>query len=432
MKKNDLDLSRAVPPMPESFVRRMDDTLKEIERMKKRRKLTIALAAALVAMLALASVAVAQAIDSGVLARLFGEKEPPQEAAELLQTDLNAVSQDGITLTLDELLFDGRSLNWQWSVSSEREEPVFALIGYSVDGIEDSLIESENSRGAEASGNIGDNALTMLGSCGEISAPNASSCYAQLNFKEFIEQEFTVTVSAIIYTTELTPVLTDELYPDGELSAKWEQANEIGVRADGECFIARLTEYPAFSEALAASPLLQTDQDDADGSLWNQANINAHEESGLMKKLTEISMTVSVKPVASEESLTVFGPEVFEMDDCTLEIEEVAFSPVSVTMDMRIYPKEVKVGDSFFTYRVFASANGEAWSLNLDGEEKTDENGRFYYDVNLSGPPVTEIPDEIVFIRVDERREGETPEAHYQRLIDEAPDGMRAVMKLKD
>ena len=152
MKKNDLDLSRAVPPMPESFVKRMDETLKEIERMKKRKKLTIALAAALVAMLALTSVAVAQAIDSGVLNRLFGKQEVPQQAAELLQTNVNTVSQDGVTLSIDELLFDGRSLNWQWSVSSEREDAVYALIGYSINGIDESFIETDNSRGPSTSG----------------------------------------------------------------------------------------------------------------------------------------------------------------------------------------------------------------------------------------------------------------------------------------
>lgn len=431
MKRIDLDLSRAVPPMPESFTKRMDDTLKEIECMNKKRKMTVVLAAALVAMLALSSIAVAQAIDSGVLSRLFGGREVPQQAAELLQTDLNTVSQEGITLTVDELLFDGRSLNWQWNIGSEREDAVFALIGYSVDGIEASLIESDNGRGASSSGNIGDNALTMLGASGEISAPNSNSCYAQINFKKPIEQEFTVTVSAIVYTTELTPILTDELYPDGELSAKLEQAGQLGIFASEDYYIARLTEYPAFNAALTASALLQTDEYDADGSIWNQANENAHAESGLMNKLTEITLTVPVKPVPAEEALSVFGPQSFELDDCTLEIAEVAFSPVSVTMDMRIYPKELKEGDSFFAYRVFVSADGEAWYLNLSGDEKTDENGRLYYDVDLSGPPVIEIPEEITFIRADERREGETSEAHYQRLIDEAPEGLRAVMTLK-
>jgi len=431
MKKNDLDLSRAVPPMPESFVRRMDETLKEIERMKKRKKLTIALAAALVAMLALTSVAVAQAIDSGLLNRLFGKQEVPQQAAELLQTNVNTVSQDGVTLSIDELLFDGRSLNWQWSVSSEREEAVFALIGYSIDGIEASSVESDNGLGASASSNVGDNALTMLGASGEVSAPDTNSCYAQMNFKRPIEQEFTVTISAIVYTTELTPVLTDKLYPDGELSAAFEQAGQIGVRASESCHTARLTEYPAFTAALTASPLLHTEQYDADGSIWNQANINAHEESGLMKKITEISLTVPVKPVESEDALTVFGPETFEMDDCTLIVDEIAFSPVSVTADMRIYPKEFKDGENFFTYSVFASANGEAWYLNAEATQMTDENGRICYDVILDGPPVTEIPGSIEFIRTGKTSETETRDQQYQRLIKEAPEGLRAVMNLR-
>ena len=150
-----------------------------------------------------------------------------------------------------------------------------------------------------------------------------------------------------------------------------------------------------------------------------------------MKKLTEIRLTIPVQPVKTDASRSVFGPQTFDMDDCTLVIEEIAFSPVSVTADMRIYPKAVKEGDSFFTDRVIASANGEPWYLNLEGNEMTDENGNLYYALTLDGPPVTEIPDEIEFIRVDERREGEDHTAHYQRLIKEAPEGMRAVMKLR-
>lgn len=430
MKKNELNLSRAVPPMPESFVRRMDETLKEIESMKKRKKMTIALVAAMIAVLALTSVAVAQAIDSGILDRLFGGREPSQQAAELLQTDLNTVTQDGITLTVDELLFDGRSINYGWSLSSEREGAVFAGLSYEIVGIDQSLFNSENSRGTTASINIGDNALVMLGEQGSLSAPRSGSFWSQSNFKQLIENEFEIVLTARIYTTELTPVLTDELYPDAALSSEWERNGQIGVCADEENFIACLSEYPAFSAALNASPLRNTGEYDADGSIWNQININAHEESGLMKKIAELTLTIPVQPAAND-SLTVFGPETFELDGCTLMIEEVAFSPVSVTMDMRIYPKEVRDGETFFSYRVIATAGGEYWYLNLGGDEYTDESGNFYYDINLDGPPVDEIPEEITFIRVDQRREGEAPADQYARLIREAPEGMRATMKLK-
>ena len=57
-----------------------------------------------------------------------------------------------------------------------------------------------------------------------------------------------------------------------------------------------------------------------------------------------------------------------------------------------------------------------------------------YVARNLVNEPdsvtVTEIPGEITFIRVDERREGEMYTDQYQRLIREAPEGLRAVMKL--
>ena len=249
----------------------------------------------------------------------------------------------------------------------------------------------------------------------------------EMNYADLLTGDLTLTLTATVYTTHLTPVLTG-MNDVGEIvfssqrdesdggAAMWtllEEAGQLGVVGYGsdDQLAARMSGYPSF---LAA-----------------EGETDPYAASGLMEPLTVVTVTVPVTMNHSAGTLTVFGPEVFELADCTLEIVEAAFSPVSVTMDMRIYPKSYQEGESFFDYRVFAAADGKPWYLNLEGEALIDENGAVYFDVALDGPPVTEIPDEIVFIRVGERLEGESPSAHYERLLAEAGEGGRAVLKLK-
>lgn len=420
MKK--LELSRAVPPMPESFVSKMNETLKEIEYMKKRRKFTIALAAALVAVLALASVAVAQVIDSGILGRLFGGSEPGQQAVSLLQTDVNTYTQDGITLNIDELLFDGRSVNCEWTVTSDRENAVFVLTGYELTNVTDDLIESENSRGAESSHGVGDNTLAMLGGP---SGLEAATEYVQVNFTEPLTQEASLVLTLNLYETQLSPTPLDGIYPDEAACAAMEAAGQIGVHEG----YAWLTNYPAFQQALDNALSRPDDSQPMSTHAWEQANLAAHTESGLMNSVG--TMTVTIPLEIRENSTTVFGPETFELNNCTLEIDQVSFSAAATSMEMRIYPKTRAEESEFFTtYRFVIGANGQPWLMNQAGSLETDAEGRQVYNVSLSGAPVTEIPAEIVFVRVDERIADEAPMAQYTRLLADMPEGETAVMKL--
>ena len=134
---------------------------------------------------------------------------------------------------------------------------------------------------------------------------------------------------------------------------------------------------------------------------------------------------------ASEDSVNVFGPDTFELDDCTLEISSLSFSAASTTMEMKVYPKAVsESGDFLSKYRFAIGAQGNPWLMNLSGSLETAEDGRQVYSVSLSGQPVAEIPSEITFVLMDEAREGEAPSAQYRRLLTEMPEGRTAVMSL--
>ena len=127
----------------------------------------------------------------------------------------------------------------------------------------------------------------------------------------------------------------------------------------------------------------------------------------------------------------MFGPQTFELDDCTLEISRLSFSAASTTMEMKVYPKTAAEPAEFFTkYRFTLGSDANPWLMNQAGSLETGEDGRQVYIASLDGQPVAEIPSEIILVLMDEAREGEAPSAHYKRLLTEMPEGSTAVMNL--
>ncbi len=442
MKKTHLNLHQAVPPMPDSFADRMRSTLLRLEAPKRRisrPKPVLVLAAALLAVL-MASVAVAQAVDSGILARLFGNSQPSEEAQILLKTGLDSASSEGVTITVDELLFDGRSLNCDWTLSSEREGMVYLLSGVRLEGASEDLLAVGGSLGMTTSVNVGDNVLAALGEAGEVSAPLSQKGWAQINFVEPLTEEATLVITAHAYTSDLTPVPVDSFYPGVEVDeqtwvattddladaqdvcARLEANRQIGVYGDLGDYTAQIADYPAFEAALADFP------DDMD---WDQANIDAHEASGLLQPLTVLEIRLPLIPDTG--TTTTFGPETFEMDNCRVEVHSLSFSPALTCASISVYPKEaVSMEELFTNYRFFlADDQGNPLLMNVDGNLVDGEAGVACYEMELSGAPLAEIPESIHLIRVSGRKEGEGVVSHYKRLFAEAPEGERAVMQLK-
>ena len=95
-------------------------------RNRLRRAACIAAAALLLIGTALAVVRA-----SGILDRLFRGEAPSRQAQEAVVRDYMQVSKNGVTLKLDEYLFDRNTLHLGWTVSSEREGDVFYTSSYS-------------------------------------------------------------------------------------------------------------------------------------------------------------------------------------------------------------------------------------------------------------------------------------------------------------
>ena len=119
------------------------------------------------AMLLLVGTAFAVMTASGILGRLFRNVEPSQQALESIVRDSMQVSDNGVTLNMDEYLFDQSTLHLGWTVSSEREKDVFytSSYHYSYSNPDDEILAEESIGGvygAYGSGDVGDGLLVHL------------------------------------------------------------------------------------------------------------------------------------------------------------------------------------------------------------------------------------------------------------------------------
>ena len=121
----EFDFERLVPPMPDAYRIKMEQTLKEVEEMSRIRKhkQRITLALALVAVLLLATIGYA-ATQSNLLAHLFGA----QQFSDWIRGQVVATGEvfeaEGVRLTIDEYLRTEDQLTVFWTVESTLEEPV--------------------------------------------------------------------------------------------------------------------------------------------------------------------------------------------------------------------------------------------------------------------------------------------------------------------
>lgn len=119
------------PPTPRSFHNRIVTTIKELDDMKnvKRAKFSVALAAALIALALLASLAYA-AQTSGLLSALFGASAPTPEAQAMLNVSGETASHNSVTFTLDEYLIEGNTLHLRATLTSENDEALLCAVSF--------------------------------------------------------------------------------------------------------------------------------------------------------------------------------------------------------------------------------------------------------------------------------------------------------------
>ena len=417
MKNDHFRLDQAVPPMSDGFMKRVDMTLKEIEDMKKHPKITFTLVAAVIAALVLTTVAVAQVVESGLLARLFRNGEPGPEAAELLQTGIAAAEEGGVRLAVDELLFDGRNIICDVTLESTREGAVFAMAGVEVCGDEAGRLESENMRGMSMTTGLNDGYLCMLGEKDGVNAPKAFEGQLDINYIDALTEDAALEFTVYVFESGLTAVEDDRLYFDPEAGAKMEADGEIRL-AWGH--VGTLENYPSYMAAMQA----------AEGNgRWMEQHAAAVAASGLMQPVTEFKLSVPL--VVRAENVETFGPERFALDGCTLEVKRLSFSPASMNIDLKITGMAEDMGNA--TQKLIVAVNGEPLKhLSIESYGETDTEGNAYEEMIVTGAPLAVTPEEISFILSGSKMtEDETIDEYYARLVREAHAGNRAVMKLK-
>lgn len=218
MKKRNVEipeLNAAFAPMPDSFHRCIETAFeKEQESMKVRSKMTIALAAALVAVLALGVTAFAIA-RSAILERFYGSETPAQAAQEMLHEGGMCVEENGVRLELTEYLYDAQAKKIYLTVRAQSTTENGALV---------SIAEPEFGEGVVATSDFTyiaspmGGGMTMLGGTVEGEALLAETEFVfDYTFAQQPPEDVTLTLSAGVYDSVNAPIWAgpegeDELY----------------------------------------------------------------------------------------------------------------------------------------------------------------------------------------------------------------------------
>lgn len=208
------DLQAAFAPVPDGFHRRIVTALgEEQSNMKVRSKMTIALAAALVAVLALGVTAFAIA-RSAILEQFYGSEQPAQAAQELLHEGGMSTEEHGVRLELTEYLYDAQAKKIYLTVRAQATTENGALVSLNEPDFGGMAASSTMTYIASPMGG----GMTMLGGTVEGEALRQDVEFVfDYTLAQQPPEEVTLTLTAGVYDSVNAPVWAgpegeDELY----------------------------------------------------------------------------------------------------------------------------------------------------------------------------------------------------------------------------
>ncbi len=324
--KKEIQYANALPQMPEEFYRSMAKTLKALEGpMRKRYKAVTILVAALIVALMMAGVAFAamQVVHSGLLNRLF-PKGAPAEAEKMVVSDVLSNERDGLKLTLNEHLYDGRNIHLDWTVESARDDTVYYLTNYQLKNAEGSplTISQWSSRWSYA--DLGGGTLTALNlTLDGITGAKAYSGIASFGFMEdeVPKGPWTFTLDVYAYTTDLTPVAVNGdpyKFTDGQI-LQLSKKRQIAIQG---CRFGSINRYPEYLAAYDASAVDRSSSQEVVA-----ASVKAHDACGLLKPLTHLSVTINLDSgdASNLKIKRLPAPQALTFGDLTIHIEKLEF-----------------------------------------------------------------------------------------------------------
>ena len=395
--------------------REIQEMLQPKARKNVRRTACIAFAAAVL----MIGAAIAAVHASGILDRLFLYSEPNETAQQSIIRDSVSVSEEGITLHMDEYLFDNNTLHLGWTVSSERDKPIFYTVGYdySYTSPDDLTIEEESIGGlygSSTSGEVGDGVLVRLSE----ERPEYSG-YASYSYCAPLNSTVNARVFIHAYETDFEAIDLStasfwDLAEDENLSAELENKRQIGLTSGGETSI---QSYPAFRAALKRL--------DEEGVEWDEANERALVESGIFKEIAALELNVAVDPhLAPEPRFQLEGERRFDVSDASVILKQFSIDTASTIIEYEVITdklfSEDGVSGNGITYLLF-DQNGHPLnadcSLSMSAGQINDRDGKHVFLVSQYGNPIPDTVTSITFVpMMPLQRKEESSNSYYLRV----------------
>ena len=412
--------SRSLEAETEAQIMAHFDGKKLIKPISRTAVIAIALAVLLV------GTAIAATLQSNILSNLFRGGTPSPEAEAALVRNAGQVSDSGITLTLDEYLADQNTLNLSWTVTSERDAPVYYVTWAEVD--DHGLTEADEAQGyvpgfpyGGSDESIGDNALVRL-------APetNAYTSAMSQGWAHGIDRALTARVFVRAYTTDLVMQQTDfsapELYcvEPGDPACAVVKAIEAagGIPMACNLPLCYVGSYDAYRQALG-------------NGTESEEICDALAASGLFQPLSALTLEVEIAGPADSAAFELAEPQTFELPGRTVVLNAMKFDIASTLIRYDVILDSDADANAGTCWYLVAGPDGQvknvAWSLSLSGSEAEtiERDGKpctvIHYTVG-SDSPVTDLPESLTFIPVSDlsRQEGEPSTAYWQRVADQA------------
>lgn len=380
----------AVPPMPDSFTRKVDDVLKGICEMEHTKRKSTRYSVVLIAMLVMITLAtVALAVtQSGLLKRLFGDGNPPPEVEKAVVTTPLTDSKQGVTLSIDEYLYDGRSLRLNSTVTSGRDEPVYYMTYWLREQWKNGewvVVEDPHDR----------DWLVCLNS-----ESKSNTEYEDIALVAPLAGRTRYTLTAYAFTSPLTPMpitqdQADEVVFNHEPNQLRDQliaANQIGVSQPSG--YACVTQYPQYQENVWKAEPYANRHDYA--IRLRRFIPDALTRSGLMTPLCELSATLVLDP--SDSALWRVEPvqTEYRFEGGRLVIDQMIISAANTEMILSDYPATNKEDTKTQCWIVF-DPDGEVLEMSANIDFSSEK-----ISIQMSCMPLAVPPKHLTLVRVTE------------------------------
>ena len=325
-------LKHVAPPMPDAYLGCINATLLRMEdmNMKKRAKVSLSLVAALVAVLVLSGIAFAMT-NSSIRSRLFVYQEEPEETNLPILQDIASTSADGLSMSIDEALYDGSVAYLDLTVASDLEEPVFVNLAYEF------TVGSGKPEVEDHSLDFEDHIIRMLDG-------KSGNGYFTLYIPEaYIGLPLDVKMTCTFYRTGLKPgsepsetevaAENNALYYTPEEAARREAEGIIMVSEEGFSNIGR---YPTYQEQeMSMEPI--------DGESDAEFAMRCIEASGLMTKIDVLVTDARIEPQSTlaEDVYILSAPVTVRRNNIDITVTDAVFTPISTRIQFEtVVPKD--------------------------------------------------------------------------------------------